>query len=308
MKQFKKSWLFGGLACLCALCLVLVGCGGQNNQSQSEANAGSADSGATTEEASTKAAGWYASAKETAEGYKLVEDGTLIGASDMAYPPLESVVEGKAGEYEGFEIDLVTEVAKRLGLQMKWLNPMKFDTIIPLIKQGGKADIGVSSFTINDERKKEIDFSDAYIDSNQAIVMKKGSDKKGAKEDETIKNLNASGIIVAVQQGTTGEEWVNENLPNAECLPLDNAIDCLQNLESGKCDAVVADLPCMANYCKESFTNDEVAVEIPTGEQYGIVVSKDNAKLTEGINKALAEMKSDGTIDQIMKKWFNEVL
>ncbi|MDO4797575.1 MAG: ABC transporter substrate-binding protein [Coriobacteriales bacterium] len=304
MKQLKKSWILGGLACLCALCLVLAGCGG-SSESTSESDTSSTDSSATTEEAtSDSSGGWYSSAKETPEGYKLVEDGTLIGASDMAYPPLESVVEGKAGEYEGFEIDLVTEVASRLGLKMKWLNPMKFDTIIPLIKQGGKADVGVSSFTITDERKQEIDFSDSYIDSNQAIVMKKGSDKKGADEATTQANLNAEGVTIMVQQGTTGEAWVKENLPKAECKGLDNADDCLNNLVTDKCTAVVADLPCMSYYCKESFTDCEVAAAIPTGEQYGIVVSKDNAKLTEDINKALAEMKSDGTIDKFMEKWF----
>ena len=164
--------------------------------------------------------------------------------------------------------------------------------------------MGVSSFTITDDRKKEIDFTDSYIDSNQAIVMKQGSDKKGASDTETIEKLNAKDVTVSVQQGTTGEEWVKENLPNATVLPLDNAIDCLQNLGSDKCQAVVADLPCMAYYCKESFKDFEVAVQIPTGESYGIVVSKENPELTKAMNKALQDMKADGTIDKIMEKWF----
>ncbi len=295
MTRNKRVCLIGAFACLCAFVLVLAGCGGSG---QSTSSASSSSSSAASETA------WYSSAKADANGFKLAEEGTLIGVSDMAYPPLESVVEGKSDQYEGFEIDLTTEVAKRCGLTMKWLSPMKFDTIIPLIKQGGKADVGVSSFTINDERKKEIDFTDSYIDSNQAIVMKKGSDKKGASDTETIEKLNAKGITVCVQQGTTGEEWVRENLPNAECKPLDNAIDCLQNLQSEKCQAVVADLPCMAFYCKESFTDMEVAVQIPTGESYGIVVSKENPELTKAMNKAIQDMKADGTIDQIMNKWF----
>ncbi|MBR3318343.1 MAG: amino acid ABC transporter substrate-binding protein [Atopobiaceae bacterium] len=315
MKIVKKSWLICGLACLCALTLVLAGCGSSSSSAASdssatasepeevpvEAEAESTDEAATTE---AEGSGWYASKEADANGYKLVEEGTIIGVSDMAYPPLESVVEGKSDEYEGFEIDVMGEVTNRLGLKMKWLNPMKFDAIIPLIKQGGKADVGVSSFTITDERKKEIDFSDSYIDSNQAIVMKEGSKLKGADDNATIENLNADGIVVCVQQGTTGEDWVKENLPKAQCLPLDNAIDCLHNLEAGKCDAAVADLPCMSFYCKESFKDFEVAVAIPTGEQYGIVVSKENAKLTEDINKALDEMKSDGTLDKLMEKWF----
>ena len=294
MTRNKKVCIIGALACLCAFVLVLAGCGGP----------GSASSASGSTSSSSTEGGSTASVKTDANGFKLVEEGTLIGVSDMAYPPLESVVEGKSDEYEGFEIDLTTEVAKRCGLKMKWLSPMKFDAIIPLIKQGGKADVGVSSFTITDDRKKEIDFTDSYIDSNQAIVMKQGSDKKGASDNETIEKLNSKDVTVSVQQGTTGEEWVKENLPNATVLPLDNAIDCLQNLGSDKCQAVVADLPCMAYYCKESFKDFEVAVQIPTGESYGIVVSKDNAELTKAMNKAIQEMKSDGTIDQIMDKWF----
>ena len=294
MTKNKKVCIIGALACLCAFVLVLAGCGGS----------GSASSASGSTSSSSTEGGSTASVKTDANGFKLVEEGTLIGVSDMAYPPLESVVEGKSDEYEGFEIDLTTEVAKRCGLKMKWLSPMKFDAIIPLIKQGGKADVGVSSFTITDDRKKEIDFTDSYIDSNQAIVMKQGSDKKGASDNETIEKLNSKDVTVSVQQGTTGEEWVKENLPNATLLPLDNAIDCLQNLGSDKCQAVVADLPCMAYYCKESFKDFEVAVQIPTGESYGIVVSKDNAELTKAMNKAIQEMKSDGTIDQIMDKWF----
>lgn len=294
MTRNKRVCLIGAFACLCAFVLVLAGCGG----SQPASSASGSSSEATT------ASNWYSSAKADANGFKLVEEGTLIGVSDMAYPPLESVVEGKSDEYEGFEIDLTTEVAKRCGLKMKWLSPIKFDAIIPLVKQGGKADVGVSSFTITDERKKEIDFTDSYIDSNQAIVMKQGSDKKGASDTETIEKLNVKGVTVSVQQGTTGEEWVKENLPNATVLPLDNAIDCLQNLQSDKCQAVVADLPCMAYYCKESFKDFEVAVQIPTGESYGIVVSKENPELTKAMNKALQDMKADGTIEQIMTKWF----
>ena len=95
ISHMKKSRIFGlagAFACLCALVLVLAGCGGSNNGG---GNSSQSSSGGSSSESTGSS--WYASAKANDAGYKLVEDGTLIGTSDMAYPPLESAVEGKAG-------------------------------------------------------------------------------------------------------------------------------------------------------------------------------------------------------------------
>ena len=242
-----------------------------------------------------------ADSAKSESGYTLVEEGKLIGVSDMAYPPLESIPDG-GSEPEGFEIDMMDAVAKKLGLQMKWLPATKFDTIIPLIKQGGKADVGVSAFTITDERKQEIDFTDSYLDSNQGLVAPKAA---GELSEE---KLNVAGTQIAVQSGTTGEAWVKENLPEATCVPLDDAIQAMTGVQTGLYAACVADLPVMSYLCKESYTDLQVAIEIPTGEQYGIVVSKDNQQLTKDLDKAIAEMQSDGTMDELQQKWFGTTL
>ena len=232
-----------------------------------------------------------------------VTEGTLTVASDLAYPPLESVPEGKGPEEaEGFEVDVVTELGNRLGLEVVYLPPVKFDTIVPMIKQGGKADIGASSFTITDERKQEIDFTDPFMDSNQGVVA---AASVGAL---SVEDLNVAGFKIAVQSGTTGEEWVRENCPDAECVPLDDAIQAMTGCQSGLYNAVVADLPVMRYLCNSSYTDLAVAMEIPTGEQYGIVVSKDNPALTEALNQALADMEADGTMDDLEVKWFGATL
>lgn len=270
----KKNKLFAGIGAA-ALTLALVACGGGNAAS---------DAGDTGE-------------------IVTVKEGTLIVASDLAYPPLESVPEGKGPEdAEGFEVDVVTELASRIGLEVEYLPPLKFDTIVPMIKQGGKADIGASSFTITDERKQEIDFTDAFMDSNQGVVAKA---ETGAL---TVEDLNVAGLKIAVQSGTTGEDWVRENCPDAECVPLDEAIQAMTGCQSGLYDAVVADLPVMRYLCNSSYTDLAVALEIPTGEQYGIVVSKDNPALTEALNQALADMEADGTMDALEEKWFGTTL
>ena len=241
------------------------------------------------------------STSESAASYSLVESGKILVASDLANPPLDSTNE-KTGEPEGFEVDLMVAIAGKMGLESQYLSAMKFDAIIPMIKQGGKADVGVSNFTITDERKQEIDFSDPYMDSNQGVVTKADS----AKADED--SLNSAGVKVAVQSGTTGEAWVQENLTEATCVPLDDPIVALTGVQSGLYDAAVADLPVMSYLCTNSYTDCKVAIEIPTGEQYGIVISKDNPGLTAAINEALSALKDDGTIDDLEKKWFGTTL
>lgn len=252
--------------------------------------------------ASGSAASTSASASDASgSSYTLVEAGKLIVASDLANPPFDFVEEGGT-DPEGFEVDLMGELCSRMGLTLEYLPAMKFDAIIPLIKQGGKADVGVSNFTITDERKKEIDFTDPYVDSNQGVVTKAGAGVSSADD------LNVAGTKVAVQSGTTGASWVEENLPNATEVDLDDPIVALTGVQSGLYEAAVADLPVVSYLCTNSYTDCEVAIEVPTGEQYGIVVSKDNPNLTAALNAALAEVESDGTMDSLEEKWFGATL
>lgn len=252
---------------------VLAGCGGNA--------AGSATTGTTS------------------DSYTLVQEGKILVASDLANPPFD-FVDGTTPK--GFEVDLMDAVASKMGLTCEYLSAMKFDSIIPLIKQGGKADVGVSNFTITDERKQEIDFTDPYIDSNQGVVVKADSDKT------TAEALNADGVKIACQSGTTGEAWAQENLPKATIVSLDDPVQAVTGVSTGIYDAASADLPVMKYLCSNSFTDCQVAIEIPTGEQYGIVVSKSNPKLTEAINSALSELKDDGTIESLEVKWFGSAM
>jgi polar amino acid transport system substrate-binding protein len=273
-----SSRIAGGLAVVCALTAALAGCSGGGRTSTTS----------TTDEAN-------------AAGYTLVEDGKLVVASDLANPPFDFVNESTA-EAQGFEVDLMDALAERLGLTCEYLPAMKFDSIIPLIKQGGKADVGVSNFTITDNRKQEIDFTDPYIDSNQGLVTRVGSDKT----DEDA--LNDASVTIAVQSGTTGASWVEENLPQAQIVSLDDPVAAVTGVSTGLYDAAVADLPVMQYLCTNSFTDCQVSLEIPTGEQYGIVVSKDNPGLTAALNDALTDLEADGTISTLEVKWFGAEL
>ena len=229
-----------------------------------------------------------------ASSYTLVEEGKLTVAAELGFAPFE-YMEGDT--VVGFDVDLIAAVAQKMGLESSYLGNQKFDTLVPLVKQGGKCDVAIAGITITDERKAEIDFSEAYLDSNQAIVVKKGS-------GETDATLNAAGKKVACQSGTTGDEWITENLAGAERVPLDDVTAALTGVSTGLYNAMVIDLPVASYMLTQSFADLEVVKQIPTGEQYGIAVSKDNPKLTEAINKALEELQSDGTMAQIKTKWF----
>ena len=227
---------------------------------------------------------------------KTVTDGKLTVAAELGFAPFEYMDE-KTGEPVGFDVDLIAAVAKKMGLESSYLPNQKFDTLVPLIKQGGKADVAIAGITITDDRQKEVDFTEPYLDSNQAIVVKKDS-------GETEDSLNVADKKVACQSGTTGDDWISENLPAAERVPLDDVTAALTGVSTGLYSAMVIDLPVASYMLTQSFSDLEVAKEIPTGEQYGIAVSKDQPALTEALNKALADMESDGTMKDIKTKWF----
>ncbi len=230
------------------------------------------------------------------DNYTLVEEGKLTVAAELGFAPFEYMDE-KTGEPVGFDVDLIKAVAEKLGLEASYLPNQKFDTLVPLVKQGGKCDVAIAGITITDDRMEEVDFSTAYLDSNQAIIVKKDS-------GETEDTLNAAGKKVACQSGTTGDDWIQENLASAERVPLDDVTAALTGVSTGLYNAMVIDLPVASYMLTQSFSDLEVAKEIPTGEQYGIAVNKENGGLTLAISTALQEMEDDGTMKDIKVKWF----
>jgi len=166
--------------------------------------------------------------------------------------------------------------------------------------QQGDRDFLVSAITITDERKQTMDFSSPYFDAVQLIVVRDSS--KVAKFDDLKK------LKVGVQTGTTGDEVVTKlqgknstSVKRFESTPL-----ALKELEAGGLDAVVADNGVVENYVANNTTAKFKTVKDAsfTPEQYGLAVRKGNAELLQKLNKGLADIKADGTYDQIFKKYF----
>lgn len=274
--KIKKMGI-AAAACALVAAVALCGCGSQTAASSSSSASSSADAQAEATEA------------------VLVNDGKLTVAASLDFPPFENLENGEA---VGFEVDLMKALAEQMGLEAEYLPSTKFDTIIPLINAGGKADVGVSGFTVTEDRKKEIDFTDVLIDSNQGVVVMPNSGYT------SIDDL--AGKTIATQSGTTGYDWAVENIPDANVVPYDEMTAVFAALQGSQADAIVADLPVVQYYVNTAYTDMEIMAEIPTGEQYAIVVSKDNPALTEQLNEALAALKDNGTYDEIYAKWFGE--
>lgn len=223
-----------------------------------------------------------------------IQEGKLLMGSDTTYPPFETIDD--KGEAVGFDVDIAREIARRLGLELEVVS-VKWEGIIPGLKTGN-FDILMSAMTITEERKQEIDFSDPYIDSDQSIAVVKGRTDIAGPEDLV-------GKVVGVQVDTTGQFTAEKIEGIAEIKKYDTIILAFADLELGRIDAVLNDYPVNAYICKDR-GKTEVVATIKTDEKYGIGVKKGNTQLLEAINRALAEMKADGTYDRIFEKWFGK--
>src|ERR687898_2546817 len=217
-------------------------------------------------------------------------------ASDIAYPPFEFT---KNGRTVGFDIDLMREIGKRAGFTPEFQN-VTFDGIIPGLGNN-LYDAGASAFTITEEREKKVDFSDPYFNADQSLLVRR---------DSPIKSVDDIGDgIVGVQLGTTGElkakELKQQGKITGEVRTFDTITEAFSALENGQIDAVINDFPVSAYFAKTGGGSLEVVQNIPTGEQYGISFPKDS-DLVEPVNKALEEIKKDGTYAEIYEKWLGE--
>jgi ABC-type amino acid transport substrate-binding protein len=222
----------------------------------------------------------------------LVKDGTLTAASDIPYPPFE---QGDPPDYEGFDIDLINEVATRLDLETQ-IKDLPFDALLQG-QGGGRYDVAIAATTITPAREKKVDFSDPYFNSEQSLLVRADGDIKSI-DDVT------SDTIIGAQDATTGERYANENT-DADVRPFQETDDANQALVNGQVDAVINDLPTTQSVAEDN-PDLEVVQTFDTGEEYGIIFGQDQDALLEQVNSALQEIKDDGTLDELYRKWFRK--
>jgi polar amino acid transport system substrate-binding protein len=228
----------------------------------------------------------------------LLTPGTLAIATEAHYPPFENI-NTSTSAYEGFDIDVMNEIGKELGLNVTFTDH-EFATIITAV-QTKKFDAAISAFTITPERQQSIDFTDWYYESpGQAITIRAG--------ETAIKN--ASDIVgkkVGVQMGTVGQDAVKAypNVSAEDIKAYASMNEAFMALKKGEVDVVVGDQPVSEPYVK-NYPGDYKFIGEPltATEYFGIVVNKDNSGLTAKINAALAKMKADGRLQKFHDKWF----
>lgn len=214
----------------------------------------------------------------------------LTVGSDIPYPPFE---QGKAPNYEGFDIELMEAIGEKIGRKPEFKDT-SFETIFRDVAQG-KFDAVISAATITEEREKAVDFSNPYYLSEQAVLVEEGSEIKSFEDLE--------GKTVAAQQGTTGLELAKEKANAGEVRPYPEGPDAVNALKAGTVEAVVIDAPVAQNAVEKS-GGVEIAEKVPTEEEYGIAVAQGETEILDEINKGLEEVMDDGIYKTIYEKWF----
>jgi polar amino acid transport system substrate-binding protein len=226
--------------------------------------------------------------KDKTGTFQTIAEGKLRVGSDIPYPPFE------LGEppYQGFDVDVVREIAKKLDLEATFVKT-SFDTIFRNLAQG-KFDMVASATTITAERKRTVDFSDPYFPADQSLMVKRGSDIQTAGD--------LSGKTVGAQLGTTGADYAKDKTEAETVRTYDLIDDAFKALEAGQVEAVINDCP-VSKYAERAHKNLVVVEAISTNELYGFAFPKGADELREAVNDKLAEIKDDGTLDKIREKW-----
>lgn len=282
MKKFVKI-----IAVIMALALALgclAACGSKTEDNTADNSSGASDT---------------AAAKMTAT------EGVLVMATNASFPPYEFVDDN--GAFAGIDVEIAGLIAEKLGLKLE-IQDVEFGSIIGGV-QSGKFDMGMAGMTVTDERKESVNFTDTYATGVQSIIVKEGSDIASFddffNEDGTVKD-----IMIGVQQDTTGDIYCSDTVENGgvgeeHVTQFKTGNDAVQALVAGKVDAVIIDNEPAKSYVavNQGLTILETAY---TNEDYAICVSKNNTALLEAVDEALASLKAEGKVDEIIGKYITK--
>ena len=222
--------------------------------------------------------------------------GKLVVGTSADYAPYEyhKMIDGK-DTIVGFDIKIVEEISKDLGVQLEIVD-MGFDGLLQALNTD-KVDIVIAGMTPDEDRKKAVDFSMIYYEAKQGVLVR-AEDKDKLKSIDDLK-----GKKVGVQLGTVQEKIGQTQMKDSTLVTLGKIPDLMMELKNKKVDALVVELPVANGYVANN--NDLALSEIQVEDETGgsaIAIKKNNKELVDAINKTLERIKNDGTIDKYVKE------
>lgn len=239
--------------------------------------------------------------KETEQdSLKAIQDkGEIVVGIMGTYAPYNFM--NKEKEYDGFDVDIAKELAKRLNVEAKFV-AQEFSGLIPSL-QKGKFDMLVSQVTITEDRQKQIDFTESYITNDVKVIVKEDNTSIQSVED-------FKGKKIGVGLGTNDEAFLrNELMPQVGDFQIntyDDVITTLKDLDAGRVDATINNAYALKPVIEQNGFKVKAVGEPIKSDKAAVAVKKGNTDLVNALNKALDEMKKDGTYKEIFVKWFDE--
>lgn len=259
-----------------AMLAVFAGC-----SSSSDTSSGTADSG-TAQDNSLQ---------------NVLDKGTLVLGLDDSFPPMGFRDENN--NIVGFDIDVATEVANRMGVELK-LQPIEWSTK-EMELNTGSVDCLWNGLSIDDERKQAMDLSEPYMTNRMVLVV--------LNDSEYTDQASLAGKTIGVQNGSTAEKILEESdfsKTIGNTIGFKDNVTAFMELETKGIDAIFMD-EVVANYAITSQNKDfKVLEDGLTEEEYAVGFKKGNTALKNEVQKYIDEMKADGTMTQISEKWFGK--
>ena len=216
----------------------------------------------------------------------------LVGLDDAPPAPLQ-IGRPAAGDFRGYEVDLLEDLARRVGLQLRYRSSL-WSVIVGELASGA-LDVVCSASTVTEERQREVDFCRPHLSLTLAVV----------RRQDDMGGIDLRRCRVGVRRGTTAEAHVRRDGTAASVRVSESNDDLYGELRNGGIDAVVDDSP-IAGYFSRIVPGLRVAGVVPESDAvYAIMIRKGNDGLRHALDAALTEMERDGTLQAFQERWFD---
>lgn len=233
------------------------------------------------------------------ESVNNTESDVLKVAMELAYPPFET--KDNDGNPTGISVDIAEAFGEYIGKEVEIINT-SWDGLIPSL-QTDKADMVISSMTITEARKEEVDFSDPYAKSLLAVLTNNVSDTA----IESIEDLDVEGKTIAVKTGSTGFFYAQENFKNAEVISLADESACVAEVVSSNADAFIYDqLTIYRNWQNNLTSTNALFIPFQDVENWGVAFKKGNDELVNSMNDFLQEYRAEAGFVKLTEKYLAE--